>query len=500
MDKRTADIVIIGSGASGLAAAISAAEKQAKVIVLEKKGRTGGTANMGMGPLAVGSRYQKAQMVDLTVDDAVELLMTYTHWEVDARLVQKYYAQSADTIEWLENMGVEFLGAYKYFEKSQQTWHLIKPTGGGGPAEGAGSAMVRAMTARAEELGVEFLLKTPVRRILNDGGRIHGVEAVTADGEDILIESRCVIVATGGFGDNPEMIRENIGLEWGKNLFSFRIPGLDGDGIHMAWDVGAGKSKMLMEISYTTPGVTDIYRTLSETMRQPNLMVNLEGKRIFNEEKMNNNVFTGNALKRQTGQCGFTVIGEDTVDYYRRHGLDYISVVHKIRDMEKWDSELEAYLGGGPAKNTTLGDIANKAEYFSEKHFFAADSIRELARLAGIDADALEATVDEYNRHSGSKDPMFNKNPEYMLPITGKRFYAARHYPAGYGTLGGVKVNDDLQVVTQDGQPIDGLYSCGTDACALFGDSYCFLLPGNTMGFALNSGRIAGRNAADRSQ
>ena len=121
-----ADVIIIGGGASGITAAVAAAEKGASVIVLEKGSTTGGAANMGMGFFAVESKYQKAQMVDLTQEDAFKFFMEYTHWRADARLVRKYIAQSADTIDWVETLGVEFLGSFKYFATSKQTWHVVK--------------------------------------------------------------------------------------------------------------------------------------------------------------------------------------------------------------------------------------------------------------------------------------------------------------------------------------------------------------------------------------
>jgi hypothetical protein len=91
----------------------------------------------------------------------------------------------------------------------------------------------------------------------------------------------------------------------------------------MLWKVGAGKTEPVMELTYTTPGVTDVYKTLSETMRQPNLMVNLDGKRFINEEIMNNTVFTGNAISRQRDRVAFTIINDEILDSYRKTGLDY---------------------------------------------------------------------------------------------------------------------------------------------------------------------------------
>ena len=119
-------IVVIAAGPSGLSAAVQAAEDGAEVIVLEKAAAVGGAANMGMGPLGIGTKYQKQQMEDITVEKAFNMFMEYTHYNVDARLVKRYFEQSGETIEWLEDMGVEFEGAYRYFPKSEPTWHIVK--------------------------------------------------------------------------------------------------------------------------------------------------------------------------------------------------------------------------------------------------------------------------------------------------------------------------------------------------------------------------------------
>ena len=119
-------VVVIAAGPSGLSAAVQAAEDGAEVIVLEKAAAVGGAANMGMGPLGIGTKYQKQQMEDITVEKAFNMFMEYTHYNVDARLVKRYFEQSGETIEWLEDMGVEFEGAYRYFPKSEPTWHIVK--------------------------------------------------------------------------------------------------------------------------------------------------------------------------------------------------------------------------------------------------------------------------------------------------------------------------------------------------------------------------------------
>ena len=100
-------------------------------------------------------------------------------------------------------------------------------------------------------------------------------------GEQIQVSAKAVIIATGGFGDNPDMIKKYCGFEWGKDLSSFRIPGMAGDGIRMAWEAGAASTEINMEIIYMMPGEFD--PALGEVFRQPHLMVNLLGERFMNE-------------------------------------------------------------------------------------------------------------------------------------------------------------------------------------------------------------------------
>ncbi|HAL74755.1 MAG TPA: FAD-binding dehydrogenase, partial [Clostridiales bacterium] len=138
-----------------------------------------------------------------------------------------------------------------------------------------------------------------------------------------------------------------------------------------------------------------------------------------------------------------------------------------------------------------------KAQSLNDPYIFAADSLEELAAKTGIDRDGLLQTAAEYNQACKSHDALFFKDHRYLKPLKGPRFYAVAEYPSGYGSLGGIKINWKTEVVTDDFTPIPGLYAAGTDACTIFGDSYVFILPGNTMGFALNSGRMAGEHAVD---
>lgn len=494
MKRFESDLVVIGGGMSGLTAATAAAEKGMSVIVLEKGGTTGGAANMGMGFFAVGSERQKDAMYNYTVDEAFEDFMTYTHWRPDARLVRRIFEQSGDTVRWIEDMGVEFLGAYKYFMNSKTTWHIVKVPGSNKPTERCASLMVKAMTDRALELGVVFRFNVSVKSIIMEDGFAAGATAVDDDGNGLEVLANAVIVGTGGFGNNVDMIKEYLGFEWGKDIFTFRIPGIDGDGMKMVWEVGGGKTDVNMEITYNTPGTTDIYTTLSETLRQPNLMVNLNGMRFMNEEIMMNTTFTGNALLRQKGRCGFTIINDEILNYYREHDLDYITHHHAVRTVDKWDTQLDAYLKGESIEAQGLSLLHDDEQ--PEASFWACDSLEDICTVTGIDLSNLKTTIDNYNAMAGSIDTEFGKQAAYMKAISGGRYYVARHFPSGYGSLGGIKTDHNMQVLTSGGDKVPGLFACGTDACSIFGDSYCFIMPGSTMGFAINSGRIAGYEAA----
>lgn len=478
MGKMETDVVVVAAGPAGLAAAISAGERDASVIVLEKAATTGGTGNMGMGPLGVESRHTRAKNFKPTKDEAFEIFMDYTHWRVDAKLVRAYLNKSADTIKWLEDMGVEFVEPASYFPTAYPTWHLIKPeTGKPGPM--ASGTMMKIMTNRAKELGVKILLQSPVQKIIKKEGQVAGVMAEEQSGEAIEVYAKAVIIATGGFGNNPKMIKKYTGYELGKDMYSFRIPGLEGDGIRMAWEAGAAQTEMTMEMIYNMPDHMSFPPQIHEAFRQPHLLVNLQGERFLNEAVMPNSTFTGNAIALQKARCAFLVFDEN-VKKQMETDFDTRNFVFPISCFENADDTIQAALKGG------------------YKHIFVADSIQELAAKTGIDAKGLQSTIDEYNRCcDNGYDDLLNKPHKYLRPIKTPKFYAGRHFPSAYGTLGGIKINHKTEVLDKKWDVMPGFYAAGTDACTIYGDSYVFVLPGNTMGFALNSGRMAGENASE---
>lgn len=478
MKELNTQIVVIAGGPSGLAAACQAAEDGADVIVLEKAASVGGAANMGMGPLGIGTKYQKEQMIDISVEKAFNMFMEYTHYNVDARLLKRYFEQSAETIEWLEDMGVEFEGAYRYFPKSEATWHIVKTEHEIGPR--AASVMNNIMYQHALELGVQVLTETPAKKVLVEDGKVVGVLATDNNGEEVKVNCSAAIICTGGAGCNPDMIRQETGYTFGRDMFNFAIPGLTGDGIRMAWEAGAAKTPVRMEQAAGIEQADNLPGCVSNVFFQPNLLVNKQGKRFMNEEHMQNTTFLSNAVSHQKDRRGYIILDSSILRYYRKNGVDVVSLV-------RIDSSVGSDFDDGIK---IIQDEGRSA-------FAVADTIEELAEKMGIDVDNLVETVDDYNDYCDEVDGEFFKDKKFMRPIVKAPFYCATIVPGGYGTVGGIKINENCEVIDDEFDPIPGLYAAGADSCNLYDDSYMFLLPGNSMGYAVNSGRIAGMEAAE---
>lgn len=483
MEKIVTDLAVIAAGPAGLAAAASAAEQGVQVAVFEKAAISGGAANMGMGPFAVESKYQKAMMIGLTKEEAFQKFMDYNMWKVDAKIVRDYFWRSADTIDWLCGMGVEFFGAMKNFPDSEATWHPVVPEGGGKPGMRCASAMTKAMQKYCEEQGVQFYFNTPATKICVEDGVVKGLLAKNADGTEYEVEAKAVLVATGGFASNPEMMYEQTGYTMFKDMFDFMIPGIVGDGIRMAWEAGAGKGRMMME---KIPGFTIQEAALGAI---PQVMVffqggaiamNKAGQRVANEESMQNHSVCANIIDIQQGRSVYRVVDDRMVKYYRAHGLDFPSEV----------------IQGDPTDDFDAAWTATAEKY--PENAFAADSLEELAEKIGMPVEKFVDSVENYNDMCDENyDDDFCKPRRYMHALKGKRFYAYRMSIGAYGSLGGIKINSDYEVLTEDWEVIQGLYGAGTDVCEIYNGTYCYNFPGNTMGFAVNSGRIAGENAAD---
>ena len=187
-----ANIVIIGGGGAGLAAAVAAAEKGASdIIVLERRG-LGGNSALAAGIFAAESPVQKRVMIDCRRDDCFKLVMDFTHWRVNPRIIRAFIDKSGDTIRWFEEKGLEFKCMPLFPNQAPLTWHMPK---------GYGAEIVKVLTDECRKLGVEILTRTPAKKILlGPNGEVTGVLA-EREGKQFTITTSRVIIATGGLGD-----------------------------------------------------------------------------------------------------------------------------------------------------------------------------------------------------------------------------------------------------------------------------------------------------------
>lgn len=194
------DIVVVGQGAAGTAAAFAAGELGAKVVGLEKKGLPGGTGNFSEGIFAVGTKMQRDYYIPLTKDETFKKIMNYGHWRSNARLVRAIVDKSADTVDWMIKHGVKFEKLTTNYPGGLYTWHIY---------EGRGAGWINLFQKKSKsDYGVEVLFNTPAEKLLMKDGKVAGVIAKDKDGNTVTVNAKAVIIATGGFADNPEMMKK----------------------------------------------------------------------------------------------------------------------------------------------------------------------------------------------------------------------------------------------------------------------------------------------------
>jgi fumarate reductase flavoprotein subunit len=473
------DVVVIGSGAAGMAAGLTVAEGGGKVVVVEKAPHPGGTSNFAQGLFAVESEMQRHSYIGISRDEAFKTAMDYSHWRANPRLVRAIIDKSASSIDWLLKQGVELEGPVTMFADAPRTWHIIK---GKPQAGGRGSAMIRALLVRAKEKGAELLLGTSVFKIHREGEHITGVVA-NKKGTSIEIKAKAVIIASGGYANNRDWVKKYAGFDLEVNLFPLGNLNKMGDGIRMAWEAGAAEEGMgVLQLWRSIPigeGVREIGNIHAASL-QPHLWVNQDGERFCDETIANIDPFEGNACARQKKGYSYTLFDEAIK-----------------RDM--MEKGIDKNMGTENPPGTRIVDLDNEIKQALDRknpHIFIADSLEDLADNIDMDPVALKASIEEYNRFCDKgHDDLFAKDRQYLRPLREPKFYAMRCVTMTLGTLGGIKINEKTEVLDGEDNVIPRLYAAGIDASGMYGDSYNIHLSGGTLGFAVNSGRIAGENA-----
>ncbi|MCL2126131.1 MAG: FAD-dependent oxidoreductase [Oscillospiraceae bacterium] len=471
-----ADIAIMGSGLCGLSAAITAAQAGAKVVLFEKQKSPGGSSNFFNGIFAVESRWQREKFIMYTRDEAFQAIMEYSHWKANTRLVRAIVDESATSIDWMEQQGVEISDVITNMPYAQHTYHYVK---------GHGAAVIKQLALRAKESGVDIHLGAPVIELIMDGGRIAGLIA-EEDGEEVEVEANAVIIGSGGYANNKEWIKKYHGYDLGTNLIPYGNVDKMGDGIRLAWEAGAAAEGMnALELIAVGPvsDEFDMMNDLEVAASQPDLWVDPRGRRFCDEGICFYDTSGGNVNTRYSEGYTYRIIDD--------------SIIHRL---ETYGVEKEGSMERKPgARLFDIRKIIDASMQHGSTEVFAGDSVEELAENMGIDPAVLKATIDEYNGFCAKRhDDLFAKKPIYLRALEGPRFYAVKAHTTMLGTKGGIRVNEKMEAVDKKDSPIKGLYAGGFDAAGIQTDSYPInAATGLSSAFAMNSGRIAARNAVE---
>lgn len=439
------DIVIIGAGGAGLAAAIEGVQNGAKVIVLEKMGVAGGNTTSATGGLnAAETKIQKELGIEDTKEQFYADTMKGGYNKNDPALVRKMVDKAAETVDWLMSFGVDLSDVGKMAGSTNKRTHRPK----GGAAVGA--HMVSVMEAEALKIGVDLRKNSKVIDIIKEENKPAGV-VVETNGQRYTIAAKAVIIATGGFGANPDMV-----VKYKPELEGFGTTNHKGaTGDAFAWIEKFGGALTQMDEIQTHPTVVPGNGLMiTEAVRGNGaIMVNREGNRFCSE--MATRDVMSKAILNQTGKTAYLVF-----DMGVRKSLKAI----------------EGYVKQGLL---TEGETPEA-----------------LAQKLGIPAESFASTIASYNQiqASGNDAEFGRKASEMPRPLTEGPYYAVEVGPAIHHTMGGIKITPNAEVLDTNGNVIPGLYAAGEVTGGVHGGNR---LGGNAVADICVYGKIAADSALE---
>jgi 3-oxosteroid 1-dehydrogenase len=524
------DVVVIGSGASGLTAALSAASKGASVVVLERGSKFGGASALSGGQLWIpNNRYQKEAGVRDSASLATRYMIKLARGRVDRSFIDSFIRNSPRALDFLvantplqvalreglPDYHPEWDGALKggrtldpgLFDGSSlgdefrtilhnPQYHLpgglhttslefeMLMRGDGVPGLkgrkpsmlALGEALVGGLRKGLIDLEVPLFLSHRAIKLVLDGGRATGVEVISGKGRLVVGARQGVILAAGGFEWNPEMKKAYLSA---PSENSAGCETNTGDGVNMG--IGAGGATSLMEEAWwftliLKPGEKRGWLATSERTLPGSIMVNSRGKRFANEA-MN------------YSDLGREMLASDSASYSLKNIPAYLI-------FDSW------YL----AKYPVAGE-REKAPKFMAR----GESIARLAARLGIDGRNLVSTVAEFNRNAElGKDPEYHRGESYydrhwgdpsapnptLGPLTKPPFYGVRMLAGDIGTKGGLTTDGVGRVLGPDGRAIEGLYAVGNNSASVMGPGYAG--SGATLGPCITFGYLAGIDCSRR--
>jgi fumarate reductase flavoprotein subunit len=477
------DVIVIGGGGSGLSTAVQAAKDGLTCAVLEKEDKTGGSSSFAEGHAAFESDEQEKRGITVTKSDAYQKDLSYSHWRCNPALVNRYVENAAITIK---KMRDEVGAVYEDVsitapEQPDElvTWHL---------PEGEVARVIELLEADAVRRGVDIFLSTPATRIIRgDDGKIKGVVATDADGETVSLGAKAVVVGTGGYAANPEMLNKYNKYKAGERIINVGGPGNTGDGITMMKEVGGVENPNIGTLLlFPLMRNKTITSHVNNAGMQPCLWVDKYGRRFTNETIGLNFGNSGDLVIGLPDSMYWAILDQAYADRLVNEGnkVGLGVYVHNYEKLVNLPVEIEA-------------DAANP----ERDNVHKGGTIEELAAMIGVDADVLKTEVDTYNGYAASGlDRQFRKRPEDLVPCAEGPFYAIKMETGIMISMGAMLINEFMQALDKDGKVIPGLYCVGCDAGGLYGESYQLNIPGSANGFALTSGWLTADHIAEKIQ
>ena len=488
-----ADVVVVGAGGAGMTAAITAAGEGKSVVILESQSMVGGNSVRATGGMNAGktvyqdeNEFGESAGVEKTLKTAAEkyadnetitaLAKTVSEqWAAyqanptgyfdsvelmeldtmiggkginDPELVETLCANSADAIDWLDEHGITLHNVSSFGGASVKRIH--RPVNAEGKTVSVGSYMIPLLQENCEKAGVKMMLDTTATEILTDAnGAAVGVKATGASGETVTVNAKAVVLATGGFGANLDMV-----VKYKPELKGFmttNAPGIQGQGIEMAQAIGAATVDMdQIQIHPTVEANTAAL--ITEGLRGDGaILINEEGQRFIDEVGTRDVVSAAEIA--QTGSYSWLVVDQAMADA---------------------SSVIQGYIKKG---YTVTG-----ATY------------EELGKAMGVDAAAFAETMEKWNGYVEAKnDPDFGRT-SFANPLNTAPYYAVKVTAGVHHTMGGLKINANTEVLNEKGEVIPGLFAAGEVTGGVHGANR---LGGNAVADFTVFGRIAGAAASD---
>ncbi|HNX29804.1 MAG TPA: FAD-dependent oxidoreductase [Syntrophomonadaceae bacterium] len=486
----TADVIVVGGGMSGLCAAMSAAEDGAKVILLEKTERVNFRGN-DYG--AIGTKLQKQINNEINKIDAVQEIMRYNAYKGNQRVVSLWAENSGKVADWImakaEGYGckpkavpldetvtpgttVKGFPTLSFRMEPSEVATADAPTG----THPWTASMRYTLKQGCIDTGVDIRYKTPAVQLVrkDNKGRVTAVIAGEKGAYKKFVGTKAIILCSGDYNSDQEMREYYIPSTKYMHANMYEMVDGDhntGDGQKMGMWIGAAMDEFPhapMYFDFAVPGAPILADAL---MRQPWLSVNEKGLRYENEELPY--AYLSNAQRQQPGNARWTVWDA------------------------KWPDEAPSFkVVACKDMRTSFHNPENVKTYIEKGYIKSAETLEELADKMGVPKENFLKTVERYNELARKGvDEDFGKRAACLTTIEKPTFYASPLGTALLVTLGGLKINEQLQVLDEELNIIPGLYAAGNASGSYYANDYCVNLPGNSHGRAFTFGYLAGKNA-----